>query len=409
MSRLPKSVYRRRRLTFFGTTAAIFTLVGGGTIIGLAPLPPAIVTTTSTTDLTSQPAQLDIPPFGTTVIEADGFGILASSNIDTPAPIASMAKLVTALVVLDAHPIDAGTSGPNISFDSSDIEVLARSIANDESRADVVEGMTLSEREVITVMLVKSANNYSFSLARWAFGSEKAYVEAANAWLRENGFGSTVVTDASGLSPETRSTPRDLLGIGALALDNEVTSSAVATVSTSIDPIGLIENSNKLLGTLGVNGIKTGTTDEAGACLLFSTVLPIGDLEVRIIGVTLGAPTHPELDEALARLLVSVQAGFHQVTPTSSGQVLATATSTWGESTNLIARDTISRLVWSDTPVRVRNTETVPATGSAGSLAGEALVTIGSETTLVPLTRESEISDPGFAWRVSHIDALFGH
>jgi D-alanyl-D-alanine carboxypeptidase (penicillin-binding protein 5/6) len=184
---------------------------------------------------------------------------------------------------------------------------------------------------------------------------------------------------------------------------------AVATVSTSIDPIGLIENSNKLLGTLGVNGIKTGTTDEAGACLLFSTVLPIGDLEVRIIGVTLGAPTHPELDEALARLLVSVQAGFHQVTPTSSGQVLATATSTWGESTNLIASDTISLLVWSDTPVRVRNTETVPATGSAGSLAGEALVTIGSETTRVPMTRESEISDPGFAWRVSHIDALFGH
>ena len=213
MTRVSPAVYRRRRLVVFGTTGVVVTLLGSATIIGIAPLPPASITAVTATDLTNEPAQLDIPQFGTTVFEADGFGILAQAKIDTPAPIASMAKLITALVVLDARPIQPGAPGPSISFDATDVAELTRSIENDESRADVIDGMSLSERDVITVMLVKSANNYALSLARWAFGSEDAYVSAANAWLHKNGFESTVVTDASGLSPETQSTPRELLEI----------------------------------------------------------------------------------------------------------------------------------------------------------------------------------------------------
>lgn len=409
MTRVSPAVYRRRRLVVFGTTGVVVTLLGSATIIGIAPLPPASITAVTATDLTNEPAQLDIPQFGTTVFEADGFGILAQAKIDTPAPIASMAKLITALVVLDARPIQPGAPGPSISFDATDVAELTRSIENDESRADVIDGMSLSERDVITVMLVKSANNYALSLARWAFGSEDAYVSAANAWLHKNGFESTVVTDASGLSPETQSTPRELLEIGARSLDNEVIATAVAKVSTSIDPIGTIENSNKLLGTLGVNGIKTGTTDEAGACLLFSSMLPVGTTSVRIVGVTLGAPSHPELDDALTGLLSTIQAGFHEVTPVTSGKAVATAVTAWGTSTNLIAQDTVSQLVWSDTPVTLSTATSVSATGSPGSGAGEVAVTIGSETTRVALTRETEMSDPGFAWRVAHIDLLFSH
>ncbi len=408
MARHSPSVYRRRRAVFFGATGVAAALAVSAGLVGLAPLPNATVTPVIATDLTNPPAQLSIPPFGATIISAEGFGVLVEENADTPAPIASMAKVITALVILDAHPIAAGESGPTISFDAADVDALARSIQNAESRADVVEGSSMSVRDALTIMLVESANNYAWTLARWAFKSEEAYVAAANAWLASRGFTSTVVADASGLSPATAGTPRDLIGIGELALANDVTAVAVNTSVTTIEPIGEIDNSNTLLGTLGINGIKTGTTDEAGACLLFSADLPVGNTVVRVVGVTIGAPDHVELDSAITTFLQSVQGGFHVVTPVVAGQLLANATTAWDASTGLVAEESIERLVWSDTPVSLALPGTTSSTGDARSAAGAATILVGTETISVLLTRESDARDPGFGWRVTHLDKLFG-
>jgi D-alanyl-D-alanine carboxypeptidase (penicillin-binding protein 5/6) len=408
MRRQSSAVYRRRRAVVFGLSGVAIALAAGASLVGLAPLPNATVTPTIATNLTSAPAELSVPVFGATVISAEGFGILAEQNADTPAPIASMAKVITALVILDAHPIAVGEEGPTISFDAADVEALSRSIQNAESRADVIEGSSMSVRDALTVMLVESANNYSWSLARWAFGSEEAYIAAANSWLANRGFTSTVVADASGLSPATVSTPRDLIKIGELALGNEVTAVAVNTAITTIDPIGEIDNSNKLLGTLGINGIKTGTTDEAGACLLFSADLPVGNSVVRIVGVTLGAPDHVELDSALTTFLESVQSGFRIVTPIVAGQTLATARAPWDDTSNLFAEESVERLVWSDTPVSLELPAAISSTGGAESVVGNATITVGTEVITVFLARESVASDPGFAWRVTHLDQLFG-
>jgi len=409
MARQSASIYRRRRIVVFGSASITLALTIGVSVVGLAPLPNSVVTPAIASNFTSSPAELSLPPFGTTVISADGFGFLADQNADTQAPIASMAKVITALVVLDAHPIGVGEAGQQISFDAADVEALARSIQNAESRADVVEGSSMSERDALTVMLVESANNYAWSLARWAFGSEEAYVVAANSWLSTHGFTSTVVADASGLNPATKSTPRDLIGLGKLALANDVTAVAVNTAVTTIEPIGEIDNSNKLLGTLGINGIKTGTTDEAGACLLFSADLPVGNTVVRIIGVTLGAPDHPELDSALTVFLQSVQNGFHVVTPLVAGQPLATAATQWGSQITLLSTESLEKLVWSDTPVTVNIPSVVTSTGDAQSVAGHATVTVGTETFDFSLVRESDAGDPGFGWRVTHLDQLFAH
>ena len=409
MARQSASVYRRRRFAFFSSTGVVACLVVGASIVGLAPLPSASVSPVSATDLTSSPAELAVPSFGSTVISAEGFGLLAEQNADTPVPIASIAKVITALVVLDAHPIAVGEAGPDITFDAADVDALTRSIQNAESRADVIEGSSMSERDALTVMLVESANNYAWSLARWAFGSEEAYVAAANSWLSDHGFTSTVVADASGLSPATQSTPRELIGLGELALANDVTALAVGTAVTTIEPIGEIDNSNKLLGTLGINGVKTGTTDEAGSCLLFSADLPVGNTVVRVVGVTLGAPDHVELDGALTTLLQSVQVGFHSVLPVVAGQPIAIAGTSWDTVTNLSPNESIEKIVWSDTPVTLTIPSTTSPTGGANSIAGTATVTIGNENIDVSLVRETDAPDPGFGWRVTHLDRLFGH
>ncbi len=411
MPRHSRAVYRRRRLAVFGTTGAIGILLTSLAVVGLAPLPSAAVTPLVTLDLTSAPADIALPPFGMTAVQAGDFGLIVDSTagegMSSPVPIASIAKVVTALVVLDAHPIADGTSGDSITFDAADVEALNYSVANAESRADVIDGMTMSEGDAISVMLVKSANNYAWSLARWAFGSEAGYVSAANAWVASHGLTHTTIADASGLNPATQSSMDDLLTIGALALDNPLTATAVSSAAISVEPIGELENSNKLLGTLGVNGIKTGTTDEAGACLLFSADLPVGDTTVRLVGVTLGAPDHPTLDAALEDLLTSIQDGFHVVTPVTQGVETATAQSLWGASTGLSPSSTVSRLVWSSTPVTLALPSTVGSTGSAESTAGSAMVTIGGESVVVNLVRTTGIDDPGLAWRVSHLGDVF--
>jgi D-alanyl-D-alanine carboxypeptidase (penicillin-binding protein 5/6) len=280
-------------------------------------------------------------------------------------------------------------------------------VANAESRADVVEGMTLSQRDVINVMLVKSANNYARTLVSWAFGSEEAYVDAANTWAQNNGLANTTIADASGLDAATQSSLADLIVLGELALANPVTAVAVASTTITVDPFGEIENSNKLLGTLGVNGIKTGTTDEAGACLLFAANMPVGDQTVRIIGVTVGAPDQLTLTSALESLLASIQSGFHVVTPITQGAELAMATTAWGSSGGLAATESVTRVVWSNTQVVVTVPATTNAVGGEQSVATTVTVQIGEEVVSLDVVRMSPMEDPGLPWRVAHIAELF--
>ncbi len=407
MARHSRAVYRRRRIVVFGTAGVVGTLALSLLGIGVAPLPSAAITPTAPLDYTSDPATLAVPEFGVTAVQADGFGLLTGTDMDKPVSIASIGKVVTALVVLDARPISEGANGESITFDAQDVQAFNDSVANAESRADVVEGMTLSQRDVINVMLVKSANNYARTLVRWAFGSEEAYVDAANTWAQNNGLANTTIADASGLDAATQSSLADLIVLGELALANPVTAVAVASTTITVDPIGELENSNKLLGTLGVNGIKTGTTDEAGACLLFAANLPVGDQTVRIIGVTVGAPDQLALTSALESLLSSIQSGFHVVTPITQGAELAVASTTWGSSAGLAATESVTRVVWSNTQVIVTVPATTNAVGGEQSVATTITVQIGDEVVSLDVVRMSPMEDPGLPWRVAHVAELF--
>lgn len=407
MARHSRAVYRRRRIVVFGTAGVVGTLALSLLGIGVAPLPSAAITPTAPLDYTSVPATLAVPEFGLTAVQADGFGLLTGTDMDKPVSIASIGKVVTALVVLDARPISEGANGESITFDAQDVQAFNDSVANAESRADVVEGMTLSQRDVINVMLVKSANNYARTLVRWAFGSEEAFVNAANTWAQNNGLANTTIADASGLDAATQSSLADLIVLGELALANPVTAVAVASTSITVDPIGELENSNKLLGTLGVNGIKTGTTDEAGACLLFAANLPVGDQTVRIIGATVGAPDQLTLTSALESLLTSIQSGFRVVTPITQGAELAVASTTWGSSAGLAATESVTRVVWSNTQVIVTVPATTNAVGGEQSVATTITVQIGDEVVSLDVVRMSPMEDPGLPWRVAHVAELF--
>ncbi len=137
-------------------------------------------------------------------------------------------------------------------------------------------------------MLLPSANNYAISLANWAFGSQDAFVTAATSWLQAHGLSDTHLVEPSGLSPQNVSTPANLVTIGQIALANPVLASIVSLTSADIPGVGTLTNTNTLLGSLGINGVKTGTTGEAGYCLLFSSNFTVGTQQVTVVGVLLG-------------------------------------------------------------------------------------------------------------------------
>jgi serine-type D-Ala-D-Ala carboxypeptidase (penicillin-binding protein 5/6) len=402
-----RQIYRRRRIAFF---SALFLFLAGLIYVlsaGFAPVQPAAAVVAQPAALTAPAAQPVWPGEGASAIGALGFpGVLASSGDQAAVPIASITKMVTALVILDVKPLAGDEPGPTITFTDDDVDIYYDVIAENGSVAPVVAGMKLTQREAMTAMLLPSANNYSVSLAVWAFGSLDAYYAAADAWLQKNGLTGTVVADTSGLSPESISTPTDLVALGKLVLDSPAVASIVALTSAELPTIGTVKNTNKLLGKHGVDGIKTGTTDEAGACLLFSADFEVDGETITLVGVMLGADTHPELNEAITALIESVKPGFRQVPLTEKGAVYGTYTTPWGQTARAVAAEAASVLVWSDTAISgAVDARPVPL-ADEGDTVGTLDFTVGADTVSVPLVLDTALTDPGLGWRLTNPGGL---
>jgi D-alanyl-D-alanine carboxypeptidase (penicillin-binding protein 5/6) len=321
---------------------------------------------------------------------------------------ASLTKMVVALVVLEAHPLGEADEGDEITFTARDVANYREEMATGGSFAPVTDGLVLTQRQALTAMLLPSANNYAESLAVWGYGSSEAYLAAAAAWLDAHGLRDTVVADLSGLSAKSVSTPADLVEIGKLVEGNPALASIVAQPTATLPGAGIVTNTNQLLGSYGIDGIKTGTTFAAGACLLFSTDLTIGDETVTVIGVVLSGTTQSEVRVAVTALIDTVKAGFHDVQLTEAGTAYGEYTTEWGQASSLVAAEAASALVWSDTPVTGVATADPASLGLAGDDVGTVDFLVGDETISVPLELDTTLSDPGLGWRVSHPGELFG-
>ncbi|PWC04173.1 D-alanyl-D-alanine carboxypeptidase family protein [Agromyces badenianii] len=403
-------VYRRRRIVVFSALAVVIALVTTGGVYTAnalgAAVPAAAPQVIDPEPVAAAPQPLALPGFGSYAVGAVGFdGLVAAGNESAPMAMASLTKVVTALVVLEAHPIAAGEGGPGIEYTEADVDIYWDQVAQNSSVAPVAAGSTLTLRESLEAMLLPSGGNYSISLANWAFGSVDAYLERARAWAAEQGLAETQLADTSGLSLDNVSTATDLVRLGQLALADPTVAEIVAKPTADLPEVGTVKNSNKLLGTHGVDGIKTGTTDDA-ANLLFSADVPVGGSSVTLVGVLLGGETHAVLNEAIAALLDSIAPGFHEVVPLEANQVLAEYTTPWGESARARAADGASVVVWSDTPVDVEVRAEPVTLAARGEEVGTAVVHVGAQEISVPLVLDTAIEDPGAWWRLSNPGAL---
>lgn len=394
----------------FGVLALVVALLttGGFYTAGAlgAPIPAAQPAVTDPEPVAAAPQALSLPGFGTYAVGAVGFdGLLAAGNEQAPMATASITKVITALVVLEEHPIAAGEGGPEISYTEADVDIYWDMIAQNGSVAPVRAGTTLSLRESLEAMLLPSGNNYAISIANWAFGSVDGFLDRARTWLDAHGLVNTRIADSSGLSLENVSTAAELVQLGELALEDPVLAEIVATQSVDVPELGTLKNGNKLLGTHGVDGIKTGTTDDA-ANLLFSADYAVGSSTVTVVGVLLGGATHAVLNDAIAALLDSIAPGFHEVAPLEANEALAEYETPWGESARARTTSGASVVVWNDTPVDVEVHANAVTLANRGDEVGTAVVRAGSQEITVPLVLDASLTDPGAWWRLANPGAL---
>nr|WP_246335473.1 hypothetical protein [Microcella alkalica] len=343
-----------------------------------------------------------LPGYGASAIgPVDERGaVYAGVDVDTARPIASITKLVTALVVLDRSPIAAGESGPTITLDAAAGALDEEYIARNGSYAPAREGLQLTQRQMIDLMLVWSANNYADTLAIWAFGSIEAYVEAAAEWIDREGLEELRVADATGFSPQSSGTPRALLDLARLAVANPVVADSAGLERIDVPGVGVFENRNTALGLDGVTGLKTGTTQEAGACLLFSGRTEVDGELVETVGVVLDADVHARAAADSRTLLTSVVDDYRSVELGTAGEVVARWRAAWGDEVELRIADDARELVWGEATSQTFVPTPALAPGGRAPEDPLMIVQLGDEQLDVPLEWSGRMGGPDVWWRL---------
>jgi D-alanyl-D-alanine carboxypeptidase (penicillin-binding protein 5/6) len=256
------------------------------------------------------------PTQGQASAEVQGLGSLGSHGDRRPVPIASVTKVMTAYVVLKDHPLGPDDAGPQITVDE---QAEAESTSPDESTAPVRAGRSLSERDLLALMLVPSGNNVARLLARWDAGSQEAFVAKMNREAAALGMTDTTYTGASGVEDSTTSTAVDQLRLAREAMKNPVIRAIVAKTSLRIDGVpGTVVNTNTLLGRNGVIGLKTGSSTAAGGALMWAAESRSGTLILGVVlhqspGGTPGQGLRAALDTS-EKLIAAIQRELPAVT-----------------------------------------------------------------------------------------------
>jgi D-alanyl-D-alanine carboxypeptidase (penicillin-binding protein 5/6) len=296
-----RRILRARAVGLLVATAAV------AAVIGFQLFAPPSSTAASAADVlgSSRSALGDAvqnavwPTYGQAAFVEGGSQIQAGPN-QHAAAIASIAKVMTAYVLLRDRPLRRGQGGPTITLTEADLADTDRRRDEDQSVVSIAAGEQLTELQALQALLLPSGNNIAAVLARWDTGSTSRFVARMNAAARSLGMAHTLYTDPSGYDETTVSTAADQVLIVARAMRLPVFASIVSTPSVWLPVAGMVRNTDRLLGYDGFVGVKTGNTDAAGGCFAFRAIRSIGVKRTTITGVVLGQPGDDQVEAGLA-------------------------------------------------------------------------------------------------------------
>ncbi|WP_202544826.1 D-alanyl-D-alanine carboxypeptidase [Streptomyces sp. SID5606] len=394
------------------TPLVVLLLIVFAVAQSMRPLPAPTLDLTAEDSFTFEGGKPDIPwpSSGQAALDVQGIGSFGSSGDQKPVPIASVAKVMTAYVILRDHPLKSGADGPKIKIDQAAED---QSQAGQESTVNVFEGDSISQREALESILIASANNVARLLARWDAGSEKAFVEKMNAAAEDLGMTNSTYTDPSGLNNTTVSTAVDQVKLAKAAM-TEPAFREVAAMMSYDDYKGVNHsNWNHLVGHNDVVGIKTGTTTSALGNLVFAAKKDVDGETRTIVGAVVRQPAggadNTILGAALDssdKLIRAAQDTLESSTIVKKGTVVGYVDDGLGGRTPVVATQDVKAVGWAGLTVKLTfKADEVPHTAKAGTKVGTLAVGDGgsSGAVKVPAALRDDLAEPGFADKLTRV------
>ncbi|MFF1678872.1 serine hydrolase [Streptomyces sp. NPDC058256] len=391
--------------------AVIFAVVQA-----VRPLPATGLTLTADATYTFEGGTLDLPwpGQGQSAIEVEGVGSLGTDGKQTAAPIASVAKIMTAYVILQDHPLKGDEGGEKITVDQQ-AEDESKNV--DESTAPMTKGQQFTERQMLQLLMIPSGNNAARLLARWDSDND-TFVAKMNDAAKKLGMTNSTYTDPSGLEKTTVSTATDQLKLAKEVMQNPVFASIVGMASAKIPGLdGMIYNNNDLLvNQVGVIGLKTGSSTPAGGNLVWAATKTVNGKTQTVYGAVLGqnagtGKVWDSLKLALTnsqKLIDTVQQGLTSATVVKKGDVVGYVDDQLGGQTPVVATKNMTAVGWPGLKTKLSigtaGGDTVPHSGKAGTVVGELTVGDGSSHAVkIPVALQSDLAEPGFGAKLTRV------
>lgn len=284
--------------------------------------------------------------YGQWAVTLNGKTIAMSEGELAPAPTASTAKMILSLAVMEKKPFNLGEAGETITITQEMYDKYLWYYYNNGSNSAVRLGEEISEYDALVSTMLVSSNNMADSLAIWAFGSLDEYRSYATEMLGRMGINHTTIgPDASGYNEGTISTADDLAKIGDALLKQPVLAEIVGKTEAVVPVAGKIENTNKLLGQIGIVGVKTGYIGDASGYNLVSGYRERGSI---ITLALMGAPTRAQSFDDSKAIIQSLQSQLGAKTIVASGTEVGHYDSWWTGKVAINAAETQEDVVFGD-------------------------------------------------------------
>ena len=351
------------------------------------------------------------PAHGEAATEVLGVGSLGRSGGSTPTQIASVAKMMTALLVIHQHPLSLGQGGPTLTMTPQDYQIYLQDKNAQDSVMAIAPGERLDEFQLLEALLIPSADNIATVLANWDAGSVPAFVAKMNAYAASLGLSHTHYGDPSGLTPSTTSIPSNQLQLAGLVLQNPVLAQIVSQAQATLPVAGTVYNVDYALGHDNIVGIKTGSILTGN--FVMATQIPVGSNPAsasrgEAVGVSAildqggVQPLITALDagKSMAR---SLQAVVRRVSVLRKGETVGQLSVPGGGTVPVLAGSSVNLLGWgglseSLTPVLAKQLYGL----KAGAKVGTMTVSVGQQVKVIPLYAGGAIVHPSVMWRLTN-------
>lgn len=399
----PHRTRKKRRVVRWRFVAASTCLVLAAANYARPLPPPALRLSLPTPPAPVAPA-VAWPAYGQASLTAAGLSTVLTHGAQTPLSTASIAKVITALCVLEKYPLAPGQTGPVLTLSEADVALYRLQLGLDGSNLPVYAGERLTQYQALQALMIPSANNVADSLAQWAFGSLDAYATYANEYVQRHGLVHTTIgSDASGLDPSTKSTAEDLARVGLIAAGEPVLMEIAAQPWATFPYGGRQNNYNTKLGAAGINGLKTGNNTENPGAFLYTAPIRVGSREVLITGAVMGAANLAQALDSSEALVASAGQAFEQVTYAAERQPIGTLVAPWGSRVPVRTEKPLILTRWKGTALQVHSTSTpYNGPGKVGTVDVRA-DTLRASTSVVT---DHPLPGPSVWWRLTRHEWL---